>query len=210
MTRHRRQAWSGPLGLYVPGTSPLHRAPVWASLLATAVFTVVVVLLTGIPAAVGGVLVAAVAAAVARLPWRRVLSGLRPALLAAVLVGLGRWWTAGPVAGAAAALDLVAVVLAGVVLVSTTRADELLQTVTAAATPLRRTGLHPASVGLAVTVMLRSVPVLVRVLGESADAARARGLERSARALVVPAGVRTVAHARAVGEALAARGLPDD
>ncbi|WP_263730928.1 energy-coupling factor transporter transmembrane component T family protein [Cellulomonas sp. SG140] len=210
MRRGRRDGWTGPLGLYVPGTSPLHRLPVWASLLGTAVFTAAVVLVPGVPAAVTGVLVACGAAAVAQLPWRRLVLGLRPGLVAAAFVGLGRWWTGGAAAGVAGALDLLAVVLAGVVLAATTPADELVSTVAGATTHLKRFGVRPGSVGLGVAVMLRSVPVLVTVLGESADAARARGLDRSPRALVVPAGVRTVAHARRVGEALAARGLPDD
>ena len=210
MSRRPKRAWSGPLGLYVPGSSILHRAPVPLSLGATAVFTVAVVRVKGVPAAIGAVLVAATAAALGGLRWRRVLRGLRPALVAAGFVGIGRWWTGGPAAGVEAALDLLAVVLAGVVLVATTRADLLLGTLTRALTPLRRIGVRPGSVALAVAVMLRSVPVLVGVLHAAADAARARGLERSPRALVVPAGVRTLAHARAVGEALAARGLPDD
>ncbi len=211
MSRRRgRGAWTGPLGLYVPGTSALHRLPVWVSLCGTAAFTAAVVLVPGVPAAVAGVLLASAAAAVAHLPWHRVVLGLRPGLIAAAFVGLGRWWTGGAAAGVAGALDLLAVVLAGVVLAATTPADELVSVVTGATAGLRRFGVRPGSIALGVAVMLRSVPVLVQVLGESADAARARGLDRSPRALVVPAGVRTVAHARRVGDALAARGLPDD
>jgi len=46
-------------------------------------------------------------------------------------------------------------------------------------------------------------------VAESRDAARARGLDRDPRAVVVPAAVRAVGHARRTGEALAARGLGD-
>ena len=52
MSRGRRRAtWTGPLGLYVPGDSPLHRAPVSLSLGVTAVFAAVVVLTPGVRAA---------------------------------------------------------------------------------------------------------------------------------------------------------------
>jgi biotin transport system permease protein len=51
--------------------------------------------------------------------------------------------------------------------------------------------------------------VLVGTTLESRDAARARGLDRDPRALVIPAAVRMVGHARATGDALAARGLGD-
>jgi biotin transport system permease protein len=70
-------------------------------------------------------------------------------------------------------------------------------------------GLPPETVALAVGLFLRTVPVVVRVVGESRDAARARGRERDPRATVVPAAVRMVAHARTTGDALAARGLAD-
>ena len=58
--------------------------------------------------------------------------------------------------------------------------------------------------------MLRSVPALLTTATEVRDAARARGLDRSPRALLVPTAVRTVARARATGEALAARGIGDE
>ena len=44
---------------------------------------------------------------------------------------------------------------------------------------------------------------------QTGDAARARGLERDPRARLVPLVVRSVAHARATGEALDARGIGD-
>ena len=41
------------------------------------------------------------------------------------------------------------------------------------------------------------------------ESARARGLDRNPRALVVPTVLQVVAYGRATGEALAARGLTD-
>ena len=56
---------------------------------------------------------------------------------------------------------------------------------------------------------VRSVPVLARLAGEVGQARRARGAERSVRALAVPLVLRTVRHADRLGEALAARGVDD-
>ena len=70
-------------------------------------------------------------------------------------------------------------------------------------------GLRPEIFALSVALMLRTIPALVQTAGEVRDAARARGLERCPRALLVPAAIRTVARARATGEALAARGLAE-
>jgi biotin transport system permease protein len=60
---------------------------------------------------------------------------------------------------------------------------------------------------LALTI--RAVPVLTATFEQARDARRARGLERSARALLVPLVVRTVRHADQLGEALVARGVDD-
>ena len=100
------------------------------------------------------------------------------------------------------------VVAAGVV-TATTPADRMLDALERTARPLRHVGLRPEILALSVALMLRTVPALVQTAAEVRDAARARGLERDARALLVPTAVRTVARARTTGEALAARGLTD-
>jgi biotin transport system permease protein len=85
----------------------------------------------------------------------------------------------------------------------------MLDAVARAARPLRRVGVAPETVALAVGLMLRAVPALAATASDVRDAARARGLERSPRALLVPAAVRAVGRARLTGDALAARGLGD-
>lgn len=205
--RPLRPAWSGPLGLHHPGTSAVHLAPAPLKLALLALVGLATVVVRGAAPAVGGLLVVLALTAWARVPWRRTARGLLPLLL--VLAVLAAWAVRSR--GAAAAVETVAdvltLVLAGVLVTATTRADDLLAVVVRAARPLRRVGLDPETVGLAVGLFLAAVPVLVGVVRESRDAARARGLERDPRALVVPAAVRMVGHARATGEALAARGL---
>nr|WP_284287061.1 energy-coupling factor transporter transmembrane component T [Angustibacter aerolatus] len=56
---------------------------------------------------------------------------------------------------------------------------------------------------------VRAVPVVAGLLDDVRDARRARGLERSPRALLVPLVVRTVRYADRLGEALVARGVDD-
>ena len=69
--------------------------------------------------------------------------------------------------------------------------------------------MKPESVALAFSLMLRAAPGTLELAGETRDAARARGLERSPRARLVPLVLRVVARARASGEALHARGVTD-
>ncbi|CAM5777769.1 energy-coupling factor transporter transmembrane component T family protein [Cellulomonas persica] len=205
-----RPAWSGPLGLYQPGTSPLHRAPAAGKLLALAVSGLAVVLVRGPLSAAVALGVAVLAHVVAGLHWHRTRRGLTGFAVVALVVGVYQTWARGWAVGFETAADLLALVLLATVVTATTRADDLLDAVRRAARPLRHVGLAPETVALAISLMLRSVPVLVHAAAQSRDAARARGLERSPRAVVVPAAVRMVGHARATGEALAARGLGED
>jgi len=62
-------------------------------------------------------------------------------------------------------------------------------------------------VGLAVAIMVRSVPLLLDSFEQVRQAARARGRERNLFLLVTPVVVRAVGQAQATGAALAARGL---
>lgn len=207
--RPLRAPWAGPLGLHHPGSGVLHRAPAGLKLVVLACLGVALVVLRG-PVTAALALAAVVGlAALARLPWRRTARGLLPVLVAAAVLAGYQTWARGWEVGVETALDVLTLVLAGTLVTATTRADDLLAVVARAARPLRHVGLPPETVALAVGLFLRTVPVVVRVVGESRDAARARGLERDPRATVVPAAVRMVAHARTTGDALAARGLAD-
>ena len=204
----RRRTWT-PLGLYRPGTSPLHRAPVGAKLGALMLLSVAVVLLRGPVGALVLLGLAGAAALVARIPVRAWILGLLPILVTAVGLGAYQWWARGPAVATEVCADLVTLVVAAGVVTATTPADRMLDVLERAARPLRHLGVRPDVVALSVALMLRTVPALIETAGEVRDAARARGLERDPRARLVPVAVRTVARARACGEALAARGLAE-
>ncbi|MCL3861955.1 energy-coupling factor transporter transmembrane protein EcfT [Actinotalea sp. K2] len=207
--RHQRPAWSGPLGLYASGTTWLHRLGPGAKSVGLAVVGLLVLVVRGPWGAVLLLAAVTVAAASAGLRRRNVLRSLLPILVTAGVVGLYQWWQRGPAIAVEVAAGLVTVVLAACVVTATTRSDHLLDALGRALAPLRHVGLPPRTVALSVALMIRSVPALLATAGQVRDAARARGLERSPRALLVPAAVRTVARARSTGEALAARGLGD-
>jgi biotin transport system permease protein len=207
--RPLRAPWAGPLGLFHPGTSVVHRAPAGLKLVALLVATTTVVLVHGWVSGVAALAVALALQALARVPLRVATRGLGGLLLTVALVGAFQWWAAGWGAALEVSADFLAVALLATLLTATTPADALLDALTRAARPLRRLGLHPETFALAVGLLLRAIPVLVGTTLESRDAARARGLDRNPRAVVVPAAVRAVAHARATGDALAARGLGD-
>ncbi|MDM7830949.1 energy-coupling factor transporter transmembrane component T [Cellulomonas edaphi] len=205
-----RQPWAGPLGLYHPGDSLLHRCPPGVKLAGLAVAGIAIAVARGPLSAAVAVLLAVATHVVSRVPWHRTSRGVLGTLVTLLLVGAYQWWVRGWAVAAEVVLDVVALVLLATVLTATTRADTLLEVLARVARPLRRVGLSPETFALACGLFLRTVPVLVQTSLEARDAARARGLENNPRAVLVPSAVRMVAHARATGDALAARGLGED
>ena len=196
-------------GLYVPGSSPLQRARPGLKL---AVLAVLVGML-GVRRTPVTVLAAAAAvivlAALSRVGARAVWAQVRPVLLVTAIVAAVQVWladvrTALLVGGAL----LVAVAAAGLVTL-TTRTEDLLEVLVRLLRPLRRLGVDPDRVALLLALTIRTIPVLVGLAAEVRDARRARGAERSVRALAVPLVVRAVRHADRMGEPLAARGVAD-
>ncbi|GGC56189.1 ABC transporter permease [Hoyosella rhizosphaerae] len=155
------------------------------------------------------------ALAVACVAWSRTnfrlfLRALRPILIISAILFAFQWWQADIAHAVQVTARMLALVVLATVVTATTATDAILDAVTRALGPLRHVGINPDSVGLAIALMLRAIPGLLTIAIESREAAQARGLGRSPRALLVPLVVRAVAQARMTGEALAARGFGDD
>lgn len=198
------------LMVHRPGTSLVHRAPAGAKLTLLAA--------VGVGLAIAGDWLWAALAlgaaltllVVAGTPVRVLATTLRGLVL--VMLALGAWltWQAGWPRAAETVGDLVALVLLAHLVTATTRVDDMLDTVERALRPLRRFGVRPDRVALAISLVLRAVPATAEAAGQTRDAARARGLERDPRATLTPFVVRVVRDARLRGEALHARGVGDD
>lgn len=106
--------------------------------------------------------------------------------------------------------SVLAAVLAARMLTLTTSTADLLDALVRALGPLRWLRIDPERVGLAVAIMVRSVPYVLGAFAETRDAARARGRDGSVISLLVPTMVGAVAYAERTSEALHARGLGDD
>ena len=200
--------WADPVGLYHPGSTALHRMPAGVKLAGLTALGVGLVVLRGPASGVAALAGALAVVFAARLPVRSTALGLTPIAVTALLVAGYQTWQRGWPLGVEIGADLLALVLAATAVTATTPADRLLDLLSRAVRPLRR-WLDPESFALAVALMLRTIPALGRLFAEVRDAARARGLERSPRALLVPFAIRAVARARLTGDALAARGVGD-
>ncbi len=198
-----------PLGLYVPGASLLHRAPAGLKLSAMVLAGLGSILLDA-PGEVGVAMLLVVALyGVAGVSWRTMLAQLRPLLWVGVVtagfhVVVNGWERAVVAVGVIATLVLLAALVT-----LTTRTTALVDAVVVACGPLRVVRVDPERIGLLIALGVRCVPVVVGLAQDVRDAQRARGLTASPRAFAVPLLVRSLRHADALGEALAARGLDD-
>lgn len=145
---------------------------------------------------------------VARLPAHRLVRSLRGLLPVLVVLLAFQWWSHDLAYAVRVVLGIVNAFVAAGILTATTPVSDLLDGVVRAARPLRRV-VDPEVVALTLGVVVRSVPWVAGSFSSVRESARARGLDRDPRAVVVPTVVHVVAFARATGEALAARGLTD-
>lgn len=201
---------TGLLGLYRPGSTPLHRLRAGTKLVALFVAGIVVVAVRGPASGVAALVAAAALVVWSGMGVRVLLRTLRAILLVAVALAAYQGWQQGWPRAVESVADLVALVLLATVLTVTTPIDEVLDAVTAALRPWRRWGVDPERAALAFSLMIRAIPTTIEIADQTRDAAVARGLQRDPRARLVPVVIRVVAQARATGEALHARGIGDD
>jgi biotin transport system permease protein len=197
------------IGLYVPGTSVVHRAPPGLKLALLAAFVLVLGIWRTPAVVAAGLAVVVAVTALARLGARPVIAQVRPVLLVVAVVAAAQVWLADARTAAVVAGSLLLAVAGAGLVTLTTRTQDLLDAVVVVLRPLRRVGVDPDRVGLVLALTVRTVPVLAGLAAEVRDARRARGAERSVRAFAVPLVIRAVRHADRLGEALAARGVDD-
>ncbi|PRI12395.1 energy-coupling factor transporter transmembrane component T family protein [Leucobacter massiliensis] len=199
-----------PLGAYRPGTGPLHRAAPGVKLLGLFTLAIAVVWTRGAAFTALWLGIAVALALLAGLRGRDFWRVTRGFALVAVPLFAFQAWQQGWERGFEVVGDLFALILAASALTASTSVDDMLDTVAGALGPLRRFGVRPERVALAFSLVIRAIPSTLEIARETQAAARARGLERSPRARAVPLVLRTVAHAQATGEALAARGVGEE
>lgn len=195
------------LANYVPGSTLVHRCPLWLKFLVVVGAGFTSFLITDW--LVSALVLAAVSAIflLSGAGLRRLVRAVRPLVPVLAVIGLFQWWQLGAPTAARIVLNILVCVVAASVLTATTPMQRLLDGVASLATPLRRFGADPERFALTIAIMLRSIPFIAGTFSDVRDAAKARGLERNPRALVLPVFITTVAYARQTGEALAARGL---
>ena len=195
------------LGLYLPGTSWVHRLPAGVKLAALVLLGVASILIEGVLPVVIGIAVMLVLYGIAGftplLAWRQV----KPLRWILLFIAAFQWWARGWQSAVDVVGVIVLLVLAAALVTLTTRTSALVEVIVAVLRPLRPLRVQPERVGLLIALGIRAVPIAAGFSNEVRDAQRARGLGASPRAYAAPLIVKALRHADAVGEALVARGL---
>ncbi|MEQ9347700.1 MAG: energy-coupling factor transporter transmembrane protein EcfT [Thalassospira sp.] len=192
-------------GLYIDGTSALHRATAGIKILAmialgTGVFlipdwpVVTIVLATVIllyPLSGFGV----------ALVWQQI----KPILWLLAIFFAVQLWLHDWQAGLLVITRIAAIVMFASLVTLTTKTSDMLASLERAMIPLKPIGVSPEKVSLAISMVLRFIPVIATVASEIRDAQRARGLDKSILAMIVPLIIRTLKMADDVADAIDAR-----
>ncbi|WP_152347339.1 energy-coupling factor transporter transmembrane component T family protein [Brevibacterium sp. CFH 10365] len=145
----------------------------------------------------------------ARLRLKHVLrTWIYVAVLVAIVMGL-QYLFGSMESGLAVGGTVFACVQAALILTLTTSVAQLLDTFTVLVSPLRFFGANTEAIALTASLMVRAISHISGLLGEAERAARARGLDSSIKARIVPAILRSVKYAQDTGRALDARGVVD-
>ncbi|SFK96122.1 energy-coupling factor transporter transmembrane component T family protein [Shimia haliotis] len=194
------------LDLYTPGTSMLHRmspGPKMAALAiaATALFLQESLLVTALA-------VVAILALyrVANIPMKTALAQIRPLMWIFVIFFAVQWYFSGLTLAAYVVLRLAALILLASLVTLTTRASDMIDSMTRALRLFKPIGVNPDKVSLAISLALRFIPVLGRIATEVREAQKTRGLERSIIAVAMPLAIRAIKMADDVSDAIESRG----
>lgn len=196
-----------PLGLYVPGDSLVHRLPAAVKLVLLVALGAASVLLRS-PVAVAVALLAVIACyGLAGFSPVTAVRQVWPMRWILLFILAFQWWVRGW-QSAIVVVGVIAVLVTAAALVTlTTRTSALVAVIVAVCRPLRVVGVDADRVGLVIALAIRAVPIVAGFASEIRDAQRARGARPDPRVYAAPLIVRSLRHADAVGEALAARGL---
>ncbi len=191
------------------GDSWLHRARAGVKLGGLVAFSAICVAFRSVPVVCAAAVVVAVLYAVSGVGWIGLRRQVRPVLWFVVFLVPFHALASGWLEMVAFVGLLVVTVAAAGLVTETTRVSDMLDALTTAMRPLRVIGVDPQRVALVLSMTIRGIPVVHGIVAETRDARRARGLDRSTKALVTPVVIRTIRHAERTGEAMAARGFDD-
>lgn len=197
------------LGIYRPRNTPLHQSSAGFKLVLLLVAAVVVIVISDPVTALGIAAASLLLLLSTAPPPKPTLRGLFFIVVMAVLTVVFQIWRGEYGRAIDTAADIVSISSLALAITCSTPMEEVLDLISRLARPLHRV-LPPETLGLMFAMTLRAIPEAARILIEARTAARARGLERSPRAILIPAATRSVGFALQLGQALHARGIAEE
>jgi biotin transport system permease protein len=197
--------------LFRQGTSPLHRLTIGTKLLfLIAIITVLSIVATN-PAAI--LLATAFTVTIYKIAFptdgvatlAKQIWALKWLILIIVIPQLifGAAWL--PVT--TNALRLTIAIALATLFTLTTKHEDLLASIEQAVRPLKRIGIKPETVSLAITMTINAIPMILKFAAQTKEAQAARGAKPSITLMTVPLLVASLKYADEFAEALAARGV---
>lgn len=199
-----------PLGFYVDADTFIHRLPAWVKFVVLIAFIIsTTIFAKTIPVAVGCAVVALAVYPLARIPARVAWGQLYPPLYLLVALAALQWWQQDLETAVTTFFSIYAAIVAAVLLTLTTKVSEMMKSFEKALAPLGKLGLPVENISLAMSLTIRLLPLMLGTVQEVMDARKARGAGTSLLAFGTPVVIRSIRRARAMGEALQARGVGD-
>lgn len=199
-----------PMGVYVPGSTVLHRLNPGIKFVSLIFFILLVAFFANtLPQTTAALVFVSLGYGLARVPLRTAAGQVLPVLPVLLALGVFHWWQNDLVSAAAMVIGLTASVAAAALLTLTTTIAELMDALEHGLRPLARIGMPVDTISLAISLTIRLIPLLLHTVHEVLQARKARGAGGSLTAFGTPVVIRSIARARALGEALMARGVGD-
>jgi biotin transport system permease protein len=194
------------VGLYQAGHSWPHRLPAGAKVCGLLAASIALLLVPSISAVAATVPIAACVYFSTGAPLRRLIADLRgPAVLIA-FVFLFQLAFGSLAEGLLAVARFATLILLASAVTLTTPVSAMAELVEWLLEPLRRFGVRPEKVGLAIALAIRFVPMIGEELRHVREAQAARGLATHPLAVIVPLVIRTLKAADDLADAIEARG----
>ncbi|WP_062377548.1 energy-coupling factor transporter transmembrane component T [Demequina pelophila] len=195
-------------GLYRRRRTPMHLAPAWFKVLLMLGLSVACLIISEPVTSIGITAACLLLLASTLPPAKATLKGMSLIIVIAALTTLFQVWRGDYIRALDLAGDLISIAALALAIASSTSMEEMLDFVSTMAQPLRWI-LPPDTIGVMVALTLRALPEAARIMVEARIAARARGMDRSLRAVLVPSATRSVGFALQLGQALHARGIAE-
>jgi len=194
------------IGLYHPGTSPLHRASAGAKVAGLLVVSLALFVVPSIGFALMSVPVAFAIYLSTGAPFRQLIAQLRGPAILLCLVFVFHLLFGSIEDGVLAVARFATLILLASAVTLSTPISEMAELVEWLLRPLNPFGVNPEKVGLAIALAIRFVPLISEEFRHIREAQAARGLAANPLALIVPLVIRTLKSADELADAIEARG----